>query len=153
MKRVLLFLLSANLLLCLGSCANDDDPLPMRQYEFSDNHMVVGKEAADIEVVVTNADELGYGWWISEVGVTDDIRTDSIIHNVQYPVYDAEGNFRYEGFSSALEWGWFKIRKANEGRSLQIHVDENRGGERSLSISMGLLMDHGNIYLTQEGTK
>ena len=49
MKRILLFLLLANLLLYLGSCENDDDSLPIRQYEFSNNHIVVSKEATDIE--------------------------------------------------------------------------------------------------------
>lgn len=153
MKRILLFLLLANLLLYLGSCENDDDSLPIRQYEFSNNHIVVSKEATDIEVAVTNADQLGRDWRITEASVTDDVRSDSTIHNVQYPVYDAEGDFKYEDLSPTLEWGWFKIRKAEDGRSLQIHVDENRGGERSLSIFMGSLMDYGNIYLTQEGTK
>ncbi|WP_455665591.1 hypothetical protein [Phocaeicola sp.] len=129
-------------LLCLWSCKDKDDVMPVRYYEFSNNDVVIDSEASDVEVGITNVEALGLDWHIINATVTDDIRVDSVINN--------KGN---GDLSSELAWEWFSVQKADNRKSVKIHVDANNGGERTLVVCIGSFMDYGYFTLIQKGLK
>lgn len=132
-------------LLCVWSCKDKDDVMPMRYYEFSNNDVVVDNEASDVEVGITNVEALGVDWHIIDATVTDDVCVDCVINNKG----TVDGDF-----SSGLAWGWFNIQKSDNGKSVKIHVDaNNNGGKRTLVVCIGSFMDYGCLTLIQKGIK
>ena len=141
-KRIVGSCLLCASLLGLWSCKDKDDVMPVRYYEFSSNDVVIDSKASEVEIGITNVEALGGEWNIVNATVTDDIRVDSVVYN--------KGGVDAD-YPSKLAWGWFKVQKVDNGRSMKIHVDANEGGERRMVVSIGSLMDCGYFTLTQKG--
>lgn len=144
MKEFKILVLACISLLCLGSCKDYDDGIPFQVYEFSDNNVIVGSEASDVEIGITNINKLEKDWHIAKIHVTDDFRRDSLIHEATS--LEELG----DTFPTSVKWEWLTVRRTDNGKSLSIHVDENTGGQRKMVVEIGSLFDHGIFVLNQE---
>ena len=149
MKKLLFQTIIAGIsLLNLAGCQDKDDVIPARNYEFSSEVIRIGKEAAEVEIMVVNADELNPDWNLCRAEVTDDACGDGSVELVENECIITSDGFT--DYSPVFQWGWFRIEKVDD-KLIKIHVDENKGGKRKVIVFIGAIMDSGTFTIIQEG--